>query len=67
MSLALEEKPVHHKSMNNPGQLIENVKGSHERDKPQTPEEEQVLKECAKNFYANLTPEYRWLHHWEVV
>jgi len=53
--------------VNTPEQLMENVKGSHERDKPQTPEEKQVLKECAKNFYANLTPEYRWLHHWEVV
>ncbi len=48
-------------------QLEENVKGSYERDLPKTPEEEQALLECTQNFYANLTPHYQWLRHWEVV
>ncbi len=51
--------------VNIPEQLEENVKGSYERDKPKTPEQEQALKECTRNYYANLTPEYRWLHKWE--
>jgi aryl-alcohol dehydrogenase-like predicted oxidoreductase len=48
-------------------QLEENVQGSYERDKPKTPADEQALRECTRNFYANLTPEYQWLRHWEVV
>jgi len=48
-------------------QLDENVRGSHERDKPFTPEEKQALGECRENFYAHLTPGYQWLRHWEYV
>jgi aryl-alcohol dehydrogenase-like predicted oxidoreductase len=53
--------------VNTPEQLAENVKGSHERDKPKTPKDEQALRECTRDYYANLTPEYQWLRHWEVV
>jgi len=53
--------------VNTPEQLEENVKGSYERDKPKTPQDEQVLRDCTRNFYANLTPEYQWLRKWEVV
>ena len=53
--------------VNIPGQLDENVKGSYEKDRPKTPEDEQAIKECSRNYYANLTPEYRWLHQWERV
>ncbi|MBN2476861.1 MAG: aldo/keto reductase [Pirellulales bacterium] len=53
--------------VNIPEQLVENVHGSYERDQPKTPEDEQALKECTRNYYANLTPEYRWLHKWEQV
>jgi len=53
--------------VNIPEQLEENVKGSYERDKPKTPADEQVLRDCTRNFYANLTPEYQWLRKWEVV
>ena len=48
-------------------QLDENVKGSYEKDKPETPAEKQALLECAKNYHANLTPNYHWLHQWERV
>ena len=53
--------------VNTPEQLEVNVRGSYERDKPKTPEDEQALLECRRNYYANLTPEYRWLHQWERV
>jgi aryl-alcohol dehydrogenase-like predicted oxidoreductase len=53
--------------VNIPEQLVENVRGSYEKRKPKTPEDEQALNECARNYYANLTPEYRWLHKWERV
>jgi predicted aldo/keto reductase-like oxidoreductase len=53
--------------VNIPEQLEENVQGSYEREKPKTPEDEQALKECTRNYYACLTPEYRWLHQWERV
>lgn len=53
--------------VNIPEQLEENVKGSYEKSVPKTPEDEQALKECIRNYYANLTPEYRWLHQWERV
>ena len=43
------------------------MKGSYERDVPETPEDKEALRRCTHNYYANLTPEYRWLHHWEVV
>ena len=53
--------------VNIPEQLEENVKGSYLRDEPKTPEDEQVLRQCADNLYANLTPEYQWLRNWEIV
>jgi predicted aldo/keto reductase-like oxidoreductase len=53
--------------VNIPEQLDENVKGSYERDVPATPEDKKALRECAENYYANLTPEYQWLHQWEIV
>lgn len=48
-------------------QLEENIKGSYQRDLPKTPQEEQTIRECTRNFYANLTPQYQWLREWEVV
>jgi len=53
--------------VNIPGQLEENVRGSYERDKPKTPEDETALRQCTENYYANLTPHYQWLRQWEVV
>ena len=53
--------------VNIPEQLEENVRGSYEKDKPKTAEDEQALEQCTRNYYANLTPEYRWLHKWEQV
>jgi aryl-alcohol dehydrogenase-like predicted oxidoreductase len=48
-------------------QINENVRGSHERDKPFTPEEKQALAQFRENFYAHLTPAYQWLREWECV
>lgn len=48
-------------------QLEENVKGSYERDVPLTADDEQALRQCARNYHAHLTPEYRWLRQWETV
>jgi aryl-alcohol dehydrogenase-like predicted oxidoreductase len=53
--------------VNIPEQLEANVRGSYERETPKTPEDEQALRECTRNYYAHLTPEYRWLHQWERV
>ncbi len=53
--------------VNTPAQLEVNVRGSYDRDKPKTAEDKQALLECRRNYYANLTPEYRWLHKWEHV
>jgi predicted aldo/keto reductase-like oxidoreductase len=53
--------------VNTPEQLAENVKASHERDTPLDEKEQQALRECTGNFHAHLTPEYRWLHRWEMV
>ena len=53
--------------VNYPEQLDENVQGSYLRDEPSAPGDEQTLRECTKNFYANLTPEYQWLRRWETV
>ncbi|MCX7425084.1 MAG: aldo/keto reductase [Planctomycetia bacterium] len=48
-------------------QLEINVQGAYDKDKPQTAEDKQALEECRRNYYANLTPDYRWLHQWERV
>ena len=48
-------------------QLDENVKGSYEKNQPQTPADKRAIFECTKNYYAHLTPDYRWLHRWERV
>lgn len=53
--------------VNTPEQLVENVKGSYEKDQPATPEDEQARDECLRNYYAHLTPDYRWLHRWHYV
>lgn len=53
--------------VNIPEQLDENVRGSYERHKPLSAKDEQALRECTRNFYANLTPEYQWLRQWETV
>ena len=53
--------------VNIPEQLDENVRGSYDRDLPKTPEDEEALRECTRNYHANLTPEYQWLRNWEVV
>jgi hypothetical protein len=53
--------------VNIPEQLEENVQGSYEKHQPKTPDDEQALKQCTRNYYANLTPQYRWLHKWERV
>jgi predicted aldo/keto reductase-like oxidoreductase len=48
-------------------QLEENAQGSYLKHEPKTPEDEQAIRECTRNYYANLTPEYRWLHKWQYV
>ena len=53
--------------VNTAAQLEENVKASYERDKPLDEKDQQTLRECRENFYANVTPEYRWLHQWEMA
>jgi len=53
--------------VNIPEQLEENVRGSYEREKPTTPQDSEALRQCTRNFYANLTPDYSWLRHWETV
>jgi hypothetical protein len=53
--------------VNIPEQLEENVKGSYEKNIPLTPGEKQSLHECRQNYYANLTPDYEWLHQWHLV
>jgi predicted aldo/keto reductase-like oxidoreductase len=53
--------------VNIPEQLNENVKGSYEKHLPTTPEDKKVLDECTKNYYAHITPDYRWLHQWRYV
>jgi len=53
--------------VNTTTQLDENVKGSYERDTPLSEEDEQAWRACRENFYANITPEYRWLHRWEMA
>ncbi len=49
------------------GQLDENVKGSYEKDQPQTPEDKKALAECTRSYYDTLTPDYHWLHKWHYV
>jgi hypothetical protein len=53
--------------VNFPEQLVENVKGSYEKDGKNTVAEARVLDACRANFHANLTPDYQWLRHWEEV
>ncbi len=53
--------------VNIPEQLEVNVRGSYEKDRPKTADEEQALRECRRNFYAHLTPGYQWLREWEYV
>jgi predicted aldo/keto reductase-like oxidoreductase len=53
--------------VNIPDQLEVNVRGSYERDLPRTPQDDQALRQCRRNFYVHLTPDYRWLHQWHYV
>jgi aryl-alcohol dehydrogenase-like predicted oxidoreductase len=53
--------------VNTPEQLEVNVRGSYEKDEPWTAEDRQALRECRRNFYAHLTPDYRWLHQWQYI
>jgi len=53
--------------VNIPDQLNENVKGSYERDKPQTEADRRAIEECTANYHAHLTPGYQWLRQWETV
>jgi len=53
--------------VNVPAQLEEDVKGSHERDKPHTPDDKQALQECTRNYYDHLTSDYHWLHQWHTI
>jgi len=48
-------------------QLEENVKGSYARHKKLTADDMNVIRGCTRNYYANLTAEYRWLRDWERV
>jgi len=53
--------------VNIPGQLEENVKGSYERGKTPTAADKAAIRQCTENYYAHITPEYKWLHQWETV
>ncbi|MHC4124002.1 MAG: aldo/keto reductase [Planctomycetota bacterium] len=53
--------------VNIPEQLDENVRGSYERNRPVTSADREAIRQCTENYYANLTPEYQWLRHWERV
>ncbi|MDP6545456.1 MAG: aldo/keto reductase [Phycisphaerae bacterium] len=53
--------------VNIPEQLEENVKGSYERGKTATKADKTAIRECTENYYAHITPEYKWLHQWETV
>jgi predicted aldo/keto reductase-like oxidoreductase len=53
--------------VNIPEQLEENVKGSYEKAQPTTDDEKAAMLECQRNFFAHLTPDYRWLHRWHYV
>ncbi len=53
--------------VNIPEQLEENVKGSYEKGSPTTPADKAAYEQCLRNFYAHLTPDYRWLHKWHYV
>jgi aryl-alcohol dehydrogenase-like predicted oxidoreductase len=53
--------------VNGPEQLEVNVRGSYERHKPVTSGDREAIRQCTKNYYANLAPEYQWLRNWERV
>ena len=53
--------------VNIPEQLVENVKGSYERGKTATEADKTAIRQCTENYYAHITPEYKWLHQWETV
>ena len=53
--------------VNIPEQLVENVKGSYERDKPRAAADDEILRQCRENYLACLPPHYQWLRRWEVV
>ncbi len=53
--------------VNIPEQLEENVKGSYDRGKATTQADREAIEQCTENYYAHITPEYKWLHQWETV
>jgi predicted aldo/keto reductase-like oxidoreductase len=53
--------------VNTTDQLEENVRGSYEYREELTASERHVLRRYAETYHANLTHEYQWLKHWEVV
>jgi predicted aldo/keto reductase-like oxidoreductase len=53
--------------VNIPEQLEENVKGSYEKGKATTQADRDAIEQCTENYYAHITPEYKWLHQWETV
>jgi predicted aldo/keto reductase-like oxidoreductase len=53
--------------VNTPEQLATNVKASYERARPLDDADTRSMRECTRNFYAHLTPEYHWLRQWETV
>lgn len=53
--------------VNTAEQLESNVRGSYERDVPKTAQDDALIEEYRRQFYANLTPHYQWLRQWETV
>lgn len=53
--------------VNSVEQLVENVKGSYEKDRAFTEDEKLAFRECLANYREHLPAEYRWLHHWHRV
>jgi len=50
-----------------PDHLAENIKASRDRDIPQSPEEDQAIRQCTENLYAHLAPQYQWFRKWRAV
>ena len=53
--------------VNVPEHLDENIKASYEREVPKSAEEDQAIRQCQEDFYANLAPHHQWLRKWEAI
>lgn len=53
--------------VNIPEQLDENVQASYKRNEAESEKDREAFRTCTENFYATVTPEYAWLHHWKTV